>query len=864
MADRIQIRRDTAANWTSSNPVLADGEIGWERDTNQFKVGNGTTDWNSLSYGGIKGDTGPQGEQGDPGPTGATGPTGPAGDTGPTGPAGAAGADGADGASSYEIAVANGFVGDETAWLASLVGADGADGAAGADGSDGADGASAYQVAVANGFIGTEAEWLDSLVGPAGPTGATGATGPKGDTGDAGPAGATGATGPAGADGADGQDGKTILYGTAAPTTEGVDGDFYIRTSTNFIYGPKAGGSWPAGVSLVGPQGPAGADGTDGADGADGASNYTPTGTGATERSISGKLQEFISISDYPTVQQAVTAAAGKSLIGHPGTVAISSDLTGLSSVKNFINNGVTFSNYAIKEFFPDEVFAKAENKLKSLFPQRLSTAGNYPTVVITGDSLSYNHQDFDATARAEATDCYPGMNSWSFLIRDALLRNDKFFKHADEVPYLLGDGPANLGNFDTGPYISPFNGRFQLFRATAQAQKIRFVHRHYGPQNKLYAWFCKNPSSAGCSFRIEVGSYSSSLTQVDVWNTGGTTLADPYQGRELHFVEIPNVPNDGSWQYITLTNFIGTSASPHSTHRDVIFCGFSSSFVNVKLTGKGSQSSKWLADNLAARVTTYAPDLAIIIIGANDGWAGNPQGLQTVQDYQTNLNTIIDGIRAAKSTAQVLLISPPLTNESVVTNATMRRYISKAREVAAIKNIAFLDLEEFFASTPPSVYRFDSIHFSKQGNEMLARKIASMILPSSDIESGYLEPTFSVGANQYAYPESPKTRIYAPWNGSAFPLTVLSTDSALSPVVSVTKENDYTIRVTFGLSIKIVTNVNIRQFDANALQKITVSPQNYYDGYMLFQLRKQDGSQLVAGDWTTYSSSLKFIIEVA
>lgn len=64
-----------------------------------------------------------------------------------------------------------------------------------------------------------------------------------------------------------GADGKTILYGTAAPTTEGVDGDFYIRTSTNFIYGPKVGGTWPAGVSLVGPQGPAGADGADGADG---------------------------------------------------------------------------------------------------------------------------------------------------------------------------------------------------------------------------------------------------------------------------------------------------------------------------------------------------------------------------------------------------------------------------------------------------------------------------------------------------------------------------------------------------------------------------------------------------------------------
>ena len=48
-------------------------------------------------------------------------------------------------------------------------------------------------------------------------------------------------------------DGNTILYGTAAPTIEGNDGDFYIRTTTNYIYGPKAGGVWPAGISLVGP-----------------------------------------------------------------------------------------------------------------------------------------------------------------------------------------------------------------------------------------------------------------------------------------------------------------------------------------------------------------------------------------------------------------------------------------------------------------------------------------------------------------------------------------------------------------------------------------------------------------------------------
>lgn len=50
MADRIQIRRDTAANWTSANPILANGELGLETDTGKLKVGDGTTQWASLSY----------------------------------------------------------------------------------------------------------------------------------------------------------------------------------------------------------------------------------------------------------------------------------------------------------------------------------------------------------------------------------------------------------------------------------------------------------------------------------------------------------------------------------------------------------------------------------------------------------------------------------------------------------------------------------------------------------------------------------------------------------------------------------------------------------------------------------------------
>jgi len=50
MASRIQLRRDTSANWTSANPILAQGEMGLETDTLKLKFGDGSTAWTSLDY----------------------------------------------------------------------------------------------------------------------------------------------------------------------------------------------------------------------------------------------------------------------------------------------------------------------------------------------------------------------------------------------------------------------------------------------------------------------------------------------------------------------------------------------------------------------------------------------------------------------------------------------------------------------------------------------------------------------------------------------------------------------------------------------------------------------------------------------
>jgi hypothetical protein len=53
MSTRIQVRRDLVANWVSVNPVLYNGEIGFATDLGKFKIGDGSTTWNSLAYAAI-------------------------------------------------------------------------------------------------------------------------------------------------------------------------------------------------------------------------------------------------------------------------------------------------------------------------------------------------------------------------------------------------------------------------------------------------------------------------------------------------------------------------------------------------------------------------------------------------------------------------------------------------------------------------------------------------------------------------------------------------------------------------------------------------------------------------------------------
>lgn len=188
---------DTAANLPTTGMTAGQAYI--TKDTLHAHVWDGAA-W--VDVGLVQGPKGDVGQQGPKGDQGIAGDTGPAGKT------------------AFEVAVANGYVGTEETWLASLKGV----------------GESAYQSAVDHGFVGDEAAWLASLKGA------------KGDVGQAGPMGR-----------------GLLIKGTVADVpslpANPAQQDAYIVGTHLYIY---EGTAWTDAGPFVGPQGVAGPQGIKG------------------------------------------------------------------------------------------------------------------------------------------------------------------------------------------------------------------------------------------------------------------------------------------------------------------------------------------------------------------------------------------------------------------------------------------------------------------------------------------------------------------------------------------------------------------------------------------------------------------------
>jgi collagen type VII alpha len=246
---QFQFRRGTESEWTSYNPVLAEGEIGVDLGATgstgpfSFKIGTGDLSWNDLPYGGLIGPTGqtgpigptgPTGHTGEIGPTGPTGHTGEQGQTGPTGHTGEQGQTGPTGHTGEQGQTGpTGHTGEQgQTGPTGHTGEIGQTGPTGHTGEQGQTGPTGHTGEIGQtGPTGHTGE--QGQTGPTGHTGEIGQTGPTGHTGEIGPTGQTGHTGPTGTININGLTGS-ILYSTG----NGITGSpFFIFNPSNGISG---------------------------------------------------------------------------------------------------------------------------------------------------------------------------------------------------------------------------------------------------------------------------------------------------------------------------------------------------------------------------------------------------------------------------------------------------------------------------------------------------------------------------------------------------------------------------------------------------------------------------------------------------
>lgn len=141
--------------------------------------------------------------------------------------------------------------------------------------------------------------------------------------------GTPGPQGPVGPQGPAGQNGNTIYNGSTNPDASlGTNGDFYINTTTNTLFGPKTASGWGAGVSLVGPAGTGGGNGWS----LTGNNNTTP-GTGTN--------QNYLGTSDARNVILA-TNQTERILIGADGKIRFTGDFANQELTGSIVTVGNT------------------------------------------------------------------------------------------------------------------------------------------------------------------------------------------------------------------------------------------------------------------------------------------------------------------------------------------------------------------------------------------------------------------------------------------------------------------------------------------------------------------------------------------
>ncbi len=317
----------------------------------------------------------------------------------------------------------------------------------------------------------------------------------------------------------------------------------------------------------------------------------------------------------------------------------------------------------------------------------------NTKKMLIIGDSLSYNCYDYDPAGHWNSYDCHPDMGSWSFCLRDALIKSARGFVFGAE----LAASQADFSHTVFGD------------KALCGLNGVQLSYRQSTDTLTLYLQ--KHPE--GGKYRVEIDGGFSAL-EIDF---KGEESA--YHARAIFHVTLPADPALDTHT----VSFVGEGP--------FTLLGVSCEQRETNISGRGSQTVRFFVENFDEWVGKFEFDTLISVLGAND-IKHTPLAV-----FESDYAQLIERARGVSKDAEIILILPPDMSDPDDLDSDRKTYCSKKtatpymdilRRLADKYRLRIVDTWALFENIPIPEWRFDDVHFNKFGNRLLFEKIWEII----------------------------------------------------------------------------------------------------------------------------------------
>jgi len=419
---------------------------------------------------------------------------------------------------------------------------------------------------------------------------------------------------------------------------------------------------------------------------------------------------------------------------------------------------------------------------------------------VIGGDSTSFSAYGFGdgLDPGGNAYDNPPGLMSWAHMLRDACYASDPFFISTEKLVVKGANGFFN----SSSQYTFPFNNRYKQFLAT-NAQRVQITLRDRVPSN-IYGTavllFAKNPADNRCgNVDIYVDGVFNQTINLDGKN-------GPFRGHDMVRAVVPS-------GVITLQNFKNPDGTPAAAAVGAFILGVTHHNPSIHLTGHGGWTAKNTLDDYGMRIGRYAPDVLFLALGANDMLSADPAQQRTPEQFYNDLVSIVSMTRELKPNSEIVFISPPPsssfnaeTKTSIVGWAGLPvfAWLKKIQQVAREYGCFYLDLYDVLGHIPRSIWRFDNIHFTKVGNNIVYRALKDLVFPSMpEPRDVFIDALFNNGTSGLPYALPNFDGVLCHHDGMKW--VVDSDASGIVESITQPREFDYEVQVLYSNSHYLV-----------------------------------------------------------